>query len=95
MGVVHRSAPKTCQIEPFSQRRSRHGLTVFRPQPSQAFLCVTRRHELRLAARMKPDQQPFEIRVKVDQLQTFAAFDRLRVAPGGTVLGQSIGIDKN
>ena len=42
-----------------------------------------------------PDQQPFEIRGEVDKLQTLAAFDRLRVAPGGAVLRQSVGVEKN
>ena len=44
---------------------------------------------------VKPNQQPFEIRGEVDKLQTLAAFDRLRVAPCGEILRQSVGVEKN
>ena len=44
---------------------------------------------------MKPDEQPFEIRGEVDQLQALAAFDRLRVAASGAVLRQSVVVEKN
>ena len=50
---------------------------------------------MRFAAIVKPDQQPFEIRGEVDKLQTLAAFDRLRVAPGGAVLRQPVAVEKN
>lgn len=55
---------------------------------------MVRRHELRFAAIVKPDQQPFEIRSEVNKLQSLAAFDRLRVAPGGTILRQPVGVEK-
>ena len=61
----------------------------------QTTLRIVRRHELRFAAIVKPNQQPFEIRGEVDKLQTLAAFYRLRVSPGGAVLRQSIGVEKN
>ena len=61
----------------------------------QTPLGIVRRHELRLAAVVTPDQQPFEIRGEIEQLQTLAAFDPLRVAPGGAVLHQSVGVDNN
>ena len=44
---------------------------------------------------MKPDQQPFEIRGEVDQLQTFPAFHRLWVASDSAVLRQTVGVEKN
>ena len=44
---------------------------------------------------MKPDQQPFELRGEVDQLQMLAAFDHLRVASGGAVSCQSVSVKKN
>ena len=92
---MRRGSVKIFQVEPISERRGRHGLAVFRPQPLQTPFRNVRRHELRLAAIVKPNQQPFEIRGKVDQLQTLAAFSRLRVTPSGTVPRQSVGIDKN
>ena len=53
------------------------------------------RHEPGLVAIVKPDQQPFEIGDEVDQLQPFSTFDGLLVAPAGTVLHQSISIQKH
>ena len=50
---------------------------------------------MRLAATVKPHQQPFEIRGEVDQLQTLATYDSLRVASGGAVLRKSVVIEKN
>ena len=44
---------------------------------------------------VKPNQHPFEFRGKVEQLQTLAALDRLRVASSGTVLSQSVRVDQN
>ena len=61
----------------------------------QTPLHIVRSHELRFAAIVKPDQQPFEIRGEVDKLQTLAAFDRLRVPPGGAVLRQSVEVEKH
>ena len=95
MGVVCGGTPKSYQIEPFSQRCGRHRFAVFGPQLSQTPLCIIRHSELRLVAIVKPNQKSFEIRGEVDQVQTLATFDRVRVAAGGAVLYKSVGVEKN
>ena len=86
IGIVRRGAPKIVQAEPPSQRHSGHWLDVFRPEPFQVSPCLIRPREPRFMAGMKPDQQPFEIRPEVDQLQIRAPCYRLRVAAGGAIL---------
>jgi len=89
-----RGATKIRQAEPLRQCPGRHRLAVLRPQPQQTLLRIVSRRELRFAAVVKPDQHPFEIRGEVSKLQVLAAFDCLRVTPGGAVLCQPIGVEK-
>ena len=56
---------------------------------------ILRRHELRLAAGMEAEQQPFEVRGEVNQPQVAPTRDRLGIAAGGAITCESVGVEKD
>ena len=56
---------------------------------------ILRRHELRLAAGMEAEQQPFEVRGEVNQPQVAPTRDRLGISAGGAITCESVGVEKD
>ena len=95
IGIVRRRAVQIVRAEPFPERGGGRRLFVARPELPQAPFRTLRRYEPPFLAAMKADQQAFQVRPEIDQLQIAAAPDGFRVAAFGAVLDEPVGVEKN
>ncbi len=89
------SALKIRQIETTAQLGGRSRFVVLLPKLLQTPPCITWRKNSLFVTGMEPDQQSFDIRSEIDQLQVCAPLHPFRVAASPLVCRNPVGIEEN